>query len=158
MSTQRPRERKCPTEREEAEAFVEFLAYEKLSGRISHYSHLPTNTPAVTKIDGKWKTNFSTIGRLKKEGVVPGVPDYIIVLSSGGGIAFVELKAMDGKPSKEQVEWINSINRCDNSEAKVCYGAKEAIEFVQFMVTSSDDNRQRKVRPGFDTQIQGDTV
>jgi hypothetical protein len=60
-----------------------------------------------------------------------GVPDYIVVLPAGRGVMFVELKAMDGKPSIPQMEWINALDFCDNVGAKVCYGANEAIAWIE---------------------------
>lgn len=70
------------------------------------------------------------MAKLKKEGLKKGVPDIVVFLPSI--ILYVEMKRIKGGTvSKEQREWIEFINTLPYAKARVCRGAKEAIEFVE---------------------------
>lgn len=79
-------------------------------------------------------------------GVSSGVPDMCIVLKRGS-LLFIELKRTleatdyrkDGKigskapkASKEQLEWIEELNKIDNIDARVCFGFEEAKNYVLY--------------------------
>ena len=84
--------------------------------------------------------------RLKRVGKSSGVPDYMILTHKG--IVWVEMKdpacklkkgdVMEGWTTqkrrgglyREQYEWILAINEVPGTQAAVCYGADEAVEFV----------------------------
>lgn len=69
--------------------------------------------------------------RLKKEGVKAGVPDVFLPVSRGGfhGL-YIEMKAAGGRPSTEQVRWLDDL-ASQGYMAVICYGyeaAKSTIE------------------------------
>lgn len=74
--------------------------------------------------------NKIVAGKMKAEGVRPGVPDYILPVARGGyhGLA-IELKTPTGRASREQVEWIESL-RDQGWRAEVCRGWEPAIREV----------------------------
>lgn len=121
------------TEFTEACVLTDWLQYQQNLGKIVKFSHIPHETPMVTMIgrtpEGKpiWKKNRKQAQRKKSEGVRAGVPDYIIVTRSES--IFLELKTKKGKPSQEQIEWIMAL-RATGMIAEVCYGADEAILFI----------------------------
>lgn len=68
--------------------------------------------------------------KLKAMGKKKGMLD-IVVLLEGGKSLYVEMKRTKGSTtSKEQLVWIDTLNNLGH-HAKVCKGAKEAIEFVE---------------------------
>lgn len=77
------------------------------------------------------KRDRVTAARLKAEGVKPGVPDIVLPAPRGAyhGL-WIELKVDGGKPTKEQLEWLdylNSVGYC----ALLCYGWKTAREEIE---------------------------
>ena len=78
-----------------------------------------------------------TAVRLKKGGVVPGVPDITIWPEVGSGlpILWIELKRKSGgrtyDEQKEWIEYLNSIGQKHDIKAVVCNGCMEAIDFIQ---------------------------
>ena len=72
--------------------------------------------------------------KLIAEGLKKGFPDLQLLIPAGPyhGL-FIELKRAKkslSKISKEQKEWIERLNR-QGYQAKVCYGADEAIETIK---------------------------
>lgn len=67
--------------------------------------------------------------RAKKEGLAKGFPD-LIVLAPGGLVAFVEMKAMKGRVTEHQHEWIERLTRY-GFRAAVCRSADAAIAFLR---------------------------
>lgn len=77
----------------------------------------------------------------KKAGRVRGTSDIVVMLDKK--ILFIELKRArrvlkNGKLSSakanvsdEQISFLKSINEFDYAKGKVCYGCKEAIEFIE---------------------------
>lgn len=71
-----------------------------------------------------------TAARLKAEGLRPGVPDLCIPVARGRYHSlYIEMKAPGGKPTEEQVGWIQRL-RSEGMCAYVCYGAENAIALV----------------------------
>lgn len=73
----------------------------------------------------------SEAARFKAMGVKRGVSDVFLPVSKGGyhGL-YIELKAKDGRPEKEQKEWIAAV-REQGYYAAVCYGGIEAANLVE---------------------------
>jgi len=81
---------------------------------------------------------------LKKEGVKAGVSDITVVTPTK--TLYIEMKRppkilKNGKKSTagiktslEQLDFIDKVSKNPNVEAKVCYGAKEAQEFVSAFI------------------------
>lgn len=110
-----------PTEYEEACVLAEYLELMLKTGKIEAYTHLAQET--YTK---SWVTKMKN----KKMGVRPGVPDYIVCTPSK--LVFIELKRQKGnKPTGYQRKWVSELNNYEGVTAKVCYGAQEAINYLQ---------------------------
>lgn len=73
----------------------------------------------------------SEAARFKAMGVKRGVSDVFLPVSKGGyhGL-YIELKAKDGRPEKEQTDWIAAV-REQGYYAAVCYGGFEAANLVE---------------------------
>lgn len=66
----------------------------------------------------------------RRMGLRPGLPDLLIVV--GGHLLFIELKRTKGSvTSSEQKAWIEALNKVDNVQAFIAYGAEEAIAIVE---------------------------
>ena len=72
----------------------------------------------------------SEAARFKAMGVKRGVSDVFLPVAKGGyhGL-YIELKAKDGRPEKEQKDWIAAV-REQGYYAAVCYGGFEAANLV----------------------------
>jgi hypothetical protein len=58
--------------------------------------------------NGGWR-NIATAVRLKKEGVISGVPDLVLSIPRQGyGALFIEMKAAKGRLSPAQIDFIKS--------------------------------------------------
>jgi hypothetical protein len=75
--------------------------------------------------------NKIVAAKMKAEGVKPGVPDYMLPVSSPGylGLA-IELKSMTGYASTEQKQWIADL-RAAGWKAEVCRGWSLAWDVIQ---------------------------
>jgi len=73
----------------------------------------------------------------KAEWTTKGVPDYMLILQCKSWkkcICFVEMKKRKGwVVSKEQEKRITELLEC-NIHAKVCNGAKEAIDYISWII------------------------
>jgi len=98
---------------------LKFIAWLKHNPDVM-YSHLPLST-----FSPSWSQRIKN----KAVGVMPGVPDYLIL--TGKKLIFIELKRRRGyKVSPQQVTWLERLNSL-GIPAKLCRGADEAIEFVK---------------------------
>lgn len=79
---------------------------------------LPSYYRVLSFPNGRFEANARTIARLKREGLTPGAPD-LIILRSDGWFGTIEVKASDGKPTIEQVEFGDWIIRGGGSHAVV---------------------------------------
>lgn len=68
---------------------------------------------------------------LKRKGVKAGVPDIHLPVARGNfhGL-YIELKAGENKPTKEQKEWMADL-RAQNYAAEVCVGWQQAAELIE---------------------------
>jgi len=74
--------------------------------------------------------NKATAGRMKAVGVKPGVPDIFLPVTRGhyAGL-FVEMKYGKNKPSPEQQQYLDLLER-EGYAVAVCYGCEQAIEKI----------------------------
>jgi hypothetical protein len=117
-----------PTEAQEATQFVAWLS---VSGYKFHHSPNETGSSPEAR---------RRAVRVKREGVSPGWPDYIIIKNNQ--LIAVELKRAKkslSRVSPEQREWLASLAAC-GVEAAICYGCAEAIEFVESVCNGSNRN------------------
>lgn len=82
-------------------------------------------------IPNEGKRSKAAAGRLKAEGLKKGVPDLCLPVARGGyhGL-YIELKALDGKPTREQIGWIGNLKQ-QGYYAVVCAGADRAIRVIE---------------------------
>jgi len=112
---------KVPTEAEEQKAFVQWL-------RFMNIAHTAVTNEQQMSSQNKRMAMLAGV-KAKAMGKAKGFPDMVIVLE--GQCLFVEMKRVKGSTtSKEQKEWIETLNGLGH-HAKVCKGAKAAIEFVE---------------------------
>ena len=117
--------RMIPTEEEEQTALI---SWAKLSeGRfpvLSLLYHIPNGG----------KRSKSEAARFRAMGVKAGVSDLFLPCARGGyhGL-YVEMKALDGRPSAEQVKFAEAV-RQEGYKCVFCYGAEEAErEIVRYL-------------------------
>jgi hypothetical protein len=72
----------------------------------------------------------SVAGKLRAEGVKRGVPDICLPVARGGyhGL-FIEMKAVDGRPTADQKNWIAMLNM-QGYRATVCKGWEAARDEI----------------------------
>lgn len=110
---------KPPRESEEGETLVAYLRVRGIK-----FTHIPNET------GGSPEAKRRAI-RMKRQGTSKGFPDYIVALP-GVGVVYIELKRIKGSSvSPEQVEWIEALNACPGTEARICKGASSAIDFIE---------------------------
>lgn len=122
------RERKPRQDREHAEAVALMRLVRMHENRwpaLKMLFHVP-NGGARSK---------AAAGKLKAEGVRPGVPDYLLPVRAGQFVGLaVELKACGGRVEPAQREWLDALKSqgwlCD-----VAYGAEEAWRKITFYLT-----------------------
>jgi hypothetical protein len=79
---------------------------------------------------------ITTAGRLKREGVKPGIPDMCLPVPRGQfhGL-YIELKTISGRLSIDQTVWLRMLQQ-QGYKAEVCYGADQAInEIMRYLTT-----------------------
>lgn len=107
----------CLTEAQEGDVLVAWLRMHNLK-----FTHIANET------GGSDEAKRRAI-RVKRQGVSRGFPDYIIYVTSG--TLYVELKRVRGSAtSQDQRDWVVFLNKQPASEARICRGASEAINFV----------------------------
>lgn len=108
------------TEYEEQVTFAEWLEANNFK-----FTAIPNST---------YTPSYNQKRRNHASGLRPGLPDLLVVLP-GKGLAFVEMKRTKrSKVQPVQQDWIDTLNEVPGVEAKVCYGAKEAIEFIKSII------------------------
>ncbi len=121
------------TENQESEILAKWLGANKyMSTHIANESWLP---PRVAMIAAK---------RKKRMWLSKWFPDYCIILKRGS-LLFIELKKTRTRKnngeykalssdwivvSPEQEEWMRELNKIENVQCEICYGAEEAINFI----------------------------
>ena len=109
-----------PKEEDEQAVLVEYLELKGL-----RFSAIAQST--YTK---SWKQKMKN----KKMGVRSGLPDLMVIIPNPEQniLLFIELKRIKGGAVKQsQNEWIDELNKVEGVIAKICYGAEEAIKFIE---------------------------
>lgn len=80
--------------------------------------------------NGGFRTK-TTAGKLKAEGVKPGVWDLMLPLARMGrhGL-WVEMKSPDGRPTSEQLHWGDKMDKAGYGLA-VCYSIDDAMREIK---------------------------
>lgn len=72
----------------------------------------------------------ATAGRLKAEGVKPGVPDvFLPVARKGYHGLYIEMKSAKGKLSMDQLKWIEALKK-QGYYVVTCYGFNQAADVI----------------------------
>lgn len=113
-----------PTESVEQQIFFEYVDF--LIGRFPELE-------AIYHIPNEGKRSKSTGARMKKEGLVKGVPDIHLPIPKGKYHSlYIELKRTHGaKVSKDQRDRIAILNKYGNY-AVVSYGWEEAAKVLKW--------------------------
>jgi len=110
-----------PFEDQEQMAFVIYLERLKLQEKIKRFTAIPNST---------YTDSWNQKRKNKDMGVRSGLLDLFIITENRSMI-FIEMKRQKGGVvSKEQKEWIKAINECDNAQAFVCKGFKDAKTII----------------------------
>jgi len=75
--------------------------------------------------------SYAARAKLKASGVSAGFPDLLVITPKG--LVFIEMKRSNGRPSdvsEEQSDWLKVLAGVSVG-AKVCFGARQAIEFLK---------------------------
>jgi hypothetical protein len=112
-----------PLEADEQKTFVQWLELNQLK-----FTAIPNST---------WTPSGWQLLENIAMGVRPGFPDLLVIIPAEKSktkkacILCVEMKRIKGYAIKEkQKSWINAINTVENVEARICFGADQAIGFV----------------------------
>lgn len=106
-----------PLEEEEQKLVVEWLKIKKIK-----HTAIPNST---------FTPYFNQKTKNKKMGLNPGLPDLLICLPKI--LLFIEMKRNDGsKPSEQQKEWIDTLNKYESVVAVVCNSYEEAKKQVEY--------------------------
>jgi len=120
----------------EQKQVVKFLNIQRMFGRVKKFTSIPNST--FTK-------SWSEVNRIAASGLNPGLPDLFIILASGLNV-WIEMKrprrvlkngSLGSSPSTikpEQIDWIKTLNQSPNTEAHMCFGAKEAIDYLTYLI------------------------
>lgn len=115
---------RIPLEFDEQALLVQWLRVKKIrfasTPNENHMSKLNTKTAAIQGV------------RAKKTGMQSGFPDITIFLDHK--ILFIEMKRASktlSTVSEKQQEWITALDCFTYASASVCYGAKEAVKFIE---------------------------
>ena len=106
-----------PTEDQEQEAFINWF-------RFNYKNHF------IFAVPNGGSRNIIEATKLKKTGLVAGVPD-LIILSENKEVLFIEMKKQkEGRLSKVQKQIIPKIESLGFT-VLICYGFKDAAEKVK---------------------------
>ena len=85
----------------------------------------------VTHTANEGKRSAAYGARLKRMGLRPGFPDLLITRARGGYHGFaIEMKYGDNKPTKDQIQWLNTLEG-EGYATAVCYTAADAIRLIE---------------------------
>ena len=120
----KPRKAYVPLEHDEQVVLVKWLRAKK----IFHFS-IP-NSSALSSLNRNTAIKVGSV--LKSEGLLKGASDLIVMLPNK--VLFIELKRAVksfSTVSEEQIIFIDEVNKFDYAIGQICYGAKEAVKFIE---------------------------
>lgn len=98
----------------------------------------------IFHIPNEGKRTAAAGGRLKQIGMRAGVPDICLPVKRGQySSLFIELKKIGGKPTKEQIDWLEKLER-QGSCVAVCEGAETAEEVIKAYLTEDNATLEKK--------------
>lgn len=111
-----------PTEAQEQEALLRWVSFAMCKWpELELIYHIP-NEGKRSRVNG---------ASLKRQGLQKGVPDLCLPVARGGYHAlYIEMKRKGGKPSREQLQWIEDLKKQGNL-AVVCEGWEQAAETIK---------------------------
>lgn len=114
-----------------------YLTEDKEAEILANY--LRARNIKFTHIANERRTTPQRGAKLKRMGVNPGVPDFMIILEidEGYNLIFIELKRAKkslSRVSEYQKEWIEKLNECREVGAYIAYGADEAIKIIESFI------------------------
>jgi hypothetical protein len=97
---------------------------------------LRKNDYIFTHIANERKTHIAVGKKLKAMGLCSGFPDYLVIVPIGEKkhIVCIEMKRSVksfSTVSEKQKKWVDELQKCEECEAVVAYGANEAISFIE---------------------------
>jgi hypothetical protein len=113
-----------PPEHDEQVVLVKWLR----AKRIFHFS-VP-NSSALSSLNRNTAVKVGSV--LKSEGLIKGASDLVVMLPSK--ILFIEMKRACksfSTVSEEQKKFLESVNSFQYAGGKICYGAKDAMDFIE---------------------------
>ena len=116
----------CPTEHEEAVAFMQ-------GARLLCLAQRPRLPPPIhITNETKGTHGYALVAYLKAEGREPGVPDYFWPVARGGfhGV-WIELKRVRGGRLTAEQRWWGTVLREQGYLWLCCKGADQALEWMQ---------------------------
>lgn len=130
-SRSRSRPVSVPSETQEQKNVVAYLEYRRLL--YHHAANEGKRSPVTGSI-------------LKSMGMKKGFPDLFIYESVGKyhGLA-IEMKALNGKPTMEQLEWLSNL-RMKGYAAYIAYGAEQAIRCIEAYMKGELEDVHEQVR------------
>lgn len=121
----------------ELEAYEQMLLVEYLEDKGLKFTAIPNST--FTKSYMQQMKNKAT-------GLRPGLCDILVLVptaTQGICTIWIELKrkrkilnngklgASPSTTSEQQIEWIQELNKCESTEARICFGAEESIAYIE---------------------------
>lgn len=75
-------------------------------------------------------TGYTADGRYFNTGVPKGFPDLFGFRKSDGRAVFIEVKTAKGKPSAEQVKFLETMRK-NGAISDICRSAEDALKLIQ---------------------------
>ena len=108
--------------KERAEAVSEHIEARRLMDVVRAHEASHPELAMLYAVPNGGDRHKLVAAKMKAEGQRPGVPDYALPVARAGfhGL-YIELKSLDGSPSREQRDWISRL-RAEGYRAEVARG------------------------------------
>ena len=131
--------RPIPTEHQEQVAVINWARVHEFKWPELKLLHaVPNGGLRRATTNAKGKRYSLEAQRLRNEGVSPGLPDLDLPVARRGfhGLR-IEMKALDGRASKDQRWWIEQLSQ-QGYLAVVKFGAEAAIKCLEWYLTANE--------------------